>query len=134
MPKLEKWYFDQSIICEENKKIICRNIKDNQNNKIGKEVRIHVRENESIYYYLRYKLNSIYLLEKKGYKTTMLYVSLNNNIIKRETEIKDETKKYVSKKEYNILNKEDLLEYENSNPLWDISNNLNEKHKIRKRN
>ncbi len=133
LPKLEKWYFDQSIIYEKNKRIICRSIKDYENNKIGNEIRVHINDTKNVFYCLRYKDNSIYLLEKDGYNTKMIYVTLNDIIIKRQIEINNEIGKSIYKKEYCVLNENDLLEYETSESLNDVLNNLNKKDKVRKR-
>ena len=134
LPNLEKWYFNQSIIYEDNKKIICRSIKDNENYKIGNEIRIHVIENKSIYYFLRYKDKSIYFLEKEGSNTKMIYVALNDILVKRQIEITNKQEKNSYKEEYCVLNNKDLEKYNNSKSLEELINSLKPKQKVRKRN
>lgn len=40
IPKMENWNFNQSVIFEENKKIICKAVTDKQNKKIGNKISI----------------------------------------------------------------------------------------------
>ena len=134
LQNIEKWYFNQSIIYEDNKKIICRSIKDNENYKIGNEIRIHINEDKSIYYFLKYKDKSIYFLEKEGSKTKMIYVALNDIIVKRQIEITNAQEKNSYKEEYCVLNNKDIEKYNNSKSLEEIINSLKTKSNLRKRN
>lgn len=133
IPSVITGYLDQSIIIEEDKRIIFQNIKDQDNNKIGKEIKIHFKDNELSYINIKVYRNRI-SLKKKYYLDDNQYlqkyeISLIESIIKKEkvmyiNNIKEATIDY-----FNILKNEDLIDYNNQEPI--IENKT--KNKIRKR-
>ena len=133
IPSVITGYLDQSIILEENKRIIFQNIKDQDNNKIGKEIKIYFKDNELSYINIKVYRNRI-SLKKKYYLDDNQYlqkyeISLIENIIKKEKVIYINNIKEATIDYFNILKNEDLIDYNNQEPI--IENKT--KNKIRKR-
>lgn len=133
IPSVITGYLDQSIILEEDKRIIFQNIKDQDNNRIGKEIKIHFKDNELSYINIKVYRNRI-SLKKKYYLDDNQYlqkyeISLIENIIKKEKVIYINNIKEATIDYFNILKKEDLIDYNNQEPI--IENKT--KNKIRKR-
>ena len=137
LPSLEKWHLEQSAIFEENKRIICKSIKDRNNIKIGYDIRIHINGDQNVFVHFRYTNNSIFLIKKmwidKNHITLNMNVSLINNEIIRKISIKDENGNSSYDESYDVDCINDLQSYFDSESLSEIIINLKEKSKIRKR-
>lgn len=138
LPSLEKWHLEQSAIFGENKRIICKSVKDKNNNKLGYDIRIHVNDNENSFFHFRYTDNVIFLIKKvwiDGDSSTLnMNISLINNEIIRKVSYKNDNEIVLHEESYNINNDTDLQSYFDTESLENIVCALEDKYKVRKRN
>ena len=137
LPDLEKWHLEQSTVFGENKRIICRSVKDKDNKKLGYDIRIHVNDVEKTFFHFRYIDNGIFLVKKiwKNEKPSILniIVSLNNGEITRNVNYKNEEGIISHEERYNINNYVDLQSYLEAESLRNIVNDLRNEYMVRKR-
>ena len=138
LPDLEEWNLEQSAIFEDDKRIICKSVKDNKNNKLGYDIRIHITDDNNSFYHFRYMHNNVFLIKKTWnndkVSTEGVCVLLNNNEITRIVKIQSNEKIALHEKKYNINNKMDLQAYLNSESFQSIIADLKVNRKERKRN
>lgn len=135
LPKLDDWYLDQSVIFDDDKKIICNKITDKRNNKVGYQIRIHLFNSRFDIYKLLYKKDSIilkhrYHLGKKMIKE-VIDVSFKNDKIMRNIIYSDNNDYVNYNEEYDVNN--EYNDYLLAMPICDILDNIKNKNKIRKR-
>lgn len=105
IPNLENWYFDQSIIFEDNKKIIFKAITSN-NKKIGNQISI-VNIGDNVFNYDlvlledSVSLSKSYVKDKKFIKENMK-IEIGDSYFERECHYFVEGEKYNYKERYNL--------------------------------
>lgn len=138
LPSLEKWHLEQSAIFGENKRIICKSVKDKNNNRLGYDIRIHVNDNENSFFHFRYTDNAIFLIKKvwidEEFSIWNISISLISNELIRKLSYKNENGIVLHEESYNINNDTDLQSYFDTESLDSIVNALEDKCKVRKRN
>lgn len=127
---------NQSVIYDFDKKIICRSIKNKNKDQIGKEVAIYVYETKEVIRVIK-RENSMKLEYSYHRDIPVKYyfkVSLNDSIIKRYFLLSKNSEKEYYKETYVLNNKENLYDYQNSDSIGNIFNDLKQQNKTRKRN
>lgn len=123
---------NQSIIYEEDRKIICKSIKNNYNEKIGKELVIHVYDTGDTYK-IKDRLDSI-IYEKNNRDTEeKVVIVLNNYTLMRHFLFKNGDLISTSEEIYNLKSKNEFKNYLDSDSVEMCIYKLKNKNKIRKR-
>lgn len=132
IPECDIDNLNQSIIYEEDKKIICRSIKNKYNEKVGKELIIQIYDTGDIY---RIKDNENYIKYEKNNHNTKekVKITLENYTIKRCFLYKNKDVELTKEETYNLELKKDLHDYIYSDSIEQSMYNLKNKNKIRKR-
>ena len=134
LPSFDIMNFEQSIIYENDKKILSRFIKNDIGEKIGQEVVIHLYDTDERIRLIR--LNSIISLEKTYYSNNNKFqekvcISFDNCFIKRYFSYDNSYDVLNDKENYNILS--NYGDYLDSPSINDIMNKLKCKSKVKKR-
>lgn len=132
MPKVDIKNLEQSIIYEENKKTICRRIKDENKNTIGNEVLIQLYSTEEIYK-LRHLNNTIKLEKRDKKEVKKVMISFENCNIKRKFYYKDNERTYSKEEVYGVNLEKDFYDYMNSYSIETTMNKIKTKNKQKKR-
>lgn len=122
----------QSIIYEEDRKIICRTIKNKDNEKVGKELIIQVYETGDIY---RIKDKEDCIKYEKINKNTKekIKIILDEYTIKRCFLYNKEGAVSTLEETYNLDSKDEFNNYLDSDSIEQCMYKLKNKNKIRKR-
>ena len=136
LPGYEIKHLNQSAIYDENKKIICRSIKNDKKENIGHEIAIYCYDNRDIIKLIK-RLNSIRFEklyhENNCYIKEKVKISFSNNTIERCFSYSKDSKKENIIERYDVSNKDSLIDYFNSSSIEDMISNIKVKNKTRKR-
>ncbi|MGM9878925.1 MAG: hypothetical protein ACI31R_02750 [Bacilli bacterium] len=122
IPYLKNWQLNQSVIFEENKKILCKAITNDKKEKIGNKISIYFTEDSLCLYELINSKNSLsfiksYTEDEKIIKE-IINISLSKNLLSRSCLYKENEKELSYKEIYNI--KEDTTKIETNIPILEL--------------
>lgn len=136
LPDFEVGHLEQSVIYEQNKKILCRSLKNDKKTVIGHEIAIYVYDTGEIVRLIK-RENSL-KLERHYYGNNdlvkkMIKVCDRNDIVKRYFTYCDGTQKIQYDEKYDFNNSLSISDYLNSNSIESTFAKLKNKNKVKKR-
>ncbi len=123
---------NQSVIYEEDRKIICKSIKNIYNEMVGKELVIYIYETGDRYK-IEYKLDYINYEKTDRDSKEKIVIVLDNYVLKRYFLYKNADSITTSEEIYNLESKNELQNYLDSDSIEKCMHKLKNKNKIRKR-